>query len=143
MAYTDPTIPDFKAYFSRDFIYGTTSDTVTDADIQRALDDAGCVINSMLFSSQAKFAVGYLLLAAHCIVMNLRASSQGVNGKHNGLQNSKSVGSVSESFAIPDRILANPEYAYLNETYYGAKFLFLILPQLSGQIFTVKGATQP
>lgn len=142
--FTIPTIADFKNMFFRDFPYGGNDvdlSTVQDQDIAQAINDAGINFNEALFSDQSSFNTGYLLLTAHFMVMNLRASSQGISGQYSWLQSSKGVGSVSEAFAIPDRILENPELAMLSKTQYGAKFLFLILPQLTGQIFTVFGRT--
>lgn len=141
MAYTVPTIANFKTYFFRDFPYGTTLDKVTNQDITNALADAGFSFNEALFSTQANFTLGYLLLTAHYLVMNLRASSQGIAGQYNWLDASKSVGSVSEGFSIPQRILDNPNFAMLSKTMYGAKFLALILPQLIGNVYTTPDLT--
>lgn len=141
MAYTVPTVSDFKNYFSRDFPYGSSNDTVKNTDIQRAMGEAAFSFNEGLFTSQANYDIGFLLLTAHYLVMDLRASSQGIAGQYSWLENSKSVGSVSQSFAIPQRVLDNPEFSMLSKTNYGAKFLALLLPQLVGQVFTVCGRT--
>lgn len=141
-----PTIQDFKTLFFRDFPYGGTSgdlSTVQDQDILIAINDAAINFNQCFFSNQNDFNTGYLLLTAHFLVTNLRNSSQGINGQYPWLQSSKGAGSVSESFSIPQRILDNPEFSMLTKTNYGAKFLFLILPQLSGQIMTVAARTNP
>lgn len=141
--YTDPSVADFKAKFARDFPYGTNPDTVNDSDITSALNDTTYMINPALFENQGIYTLGFLLLAAHFMVMNLRASSQGLVGSFEFIDASKSVGSVSESQSIPQRILDNPEFSMLAKTNYGAKYLFLILPLLSGQMFIVRGGTQP
>lgn len=142
MAYTYPTVNDFKNYFVRDFPYGTDINTsVLDQDISKAQDEAKFNFNAGFASSQEKFTILFNYLTAHYLVMDLRAASQGIAGKFTWLTSSKGVGSVSESFAIPDRILANPELSYYTETNYGAKYLSLILPQLSGQMFSVCGRT--
>lgn len=144
--FTIPMVSDFKAMFFRDFPYGGTNGdltTVQDQDITQAINDAGINFNQCLFGDQGSFNTGYLLLTAHFMVLNLRNSSQGINGQYPWLQASKSVGSVSESFSIPERLMENPELAMLSKTTYGAKFLFLVLPQLTGQIFTVFGRTNP
>lgn len=144
--FTIPAVSDFKIQFYRDFPYGGTNGdltTVQDQDITRAIENASINFNQDLFSDQVSFNNGFLLLTAHFLVMNLRASSQGMNGKFPWLQQSKGVGSVSESFAIPQRILDNPEFAMLAETNYGAQFLMLTIAQLSGQVFVVRGATLP
>lgn len=144
--FNTPTVQDFKNQFFRDFPYGGTNGdltTVQDQDITRAIENAGINFSEALFANQSTFSNGYLLLTAHFLVLNLRASSQGMNGKFPWLQSGKGVGSVNESFAIPQRILDNPEYAMLASTNYGAQFLFLVLPQLTGQIFATYGRTNP
>lgn len=145
MAFTAPTIAEFKAQFARDFKYGPTTDCVMDADIQLGINMAVAFANEGLFSTQGNFTLNINFLAAHYMVMNLRAAGakQGLSGQFTWMQNSKGVDGVSEGLSIPDRILANPEYAMLSKTYYGAMFLFNMLPQLSGNFFTVCGRTNP
>lgn len=144
MAFSNPSVADFKAQFFRDFPYGTDLNTsVIDQDITNAFLLVNVNMNPSLFGDQGSYNVGYLLLAAHYLVMNLRASSQGINGQFNFLQNAKSAGSISEAFGIPQRILDNPDLAILCKTNYGATFLQLILPQVGGQVFTVCGTTLP
>lgn len=144
MAYTNPAISDFKLFFVRDFPYGTDANVaVLDADITKAFSFVDVNMNQGLFGSQASYNVGYLLLSAHYLVMNMRASSQGLSGQFNFLQQSKSVGSVAEAFGIPQRVLDNPDWSILCKTNYGAQFIQLVLPQLAGQIYTVCGGTQP
>lgn len=139
--FDNPTIPDFKTYFSRDFIYGITPNTVMDDDISKAFQDADVFINPCLFQAQADYNVGFLNLAAHFMVTSLQSSSQGVSGSYDWLVNSKSVGNVSVGTSIPQRILDNPEFAALSKTNYGAKYLFMVLPLLSGVMFPVRGKT--
>lgn len=143
--FTNPDVDDFKAYFFRDFPYTADGDYtgVTDADIQKGLDNAGMMINPGIISTQAKYTLLYLLLSAHLMVMELKTSSQGVAGSYSFLDSGKAAGSVSESIAIPQRILDNPELSMLCRTGYGAEYLFYLLPLLSGQIFTVHGMTKP
>lgn len=140
--FIDPTTFDFKAYFDRDFPYGTTQETVMDSDILKGLQDAKITINQGLFGSQPAYQVGFLNLAAHFMVLSLKASSGGLQGQASWLQTSRAVGSVSESITVPQRILDNPEFAALSKTGYGMKYLLMILPLLSGQIFTVRGGTR-
>lgn len=145
MAFTDPGIQDFKNYFIRDFAYDSGNgdlSLVQDADIQNALIDAQLNMNQGLWGDQAHYFNAELNLAAHYMVMSLRASTQGVGGNYPWLNNSKAVGNVNESFQIPQRILDNPEMAMLTKTYYGAKYLFMILPLLSGNVITVRGRTK-
>lgn len=118
-------------------------DKVTDRDITKAYGETAVNFNPALFSTQANFTLGYLYLTAHYLVMDLRASSQGIAGQYSWLQASKGVGSVNESYVVPQKILNNPIFAMLSKTNYGAKYLLLILPQLTGQIFSTPGRTLP
>jgi hypothetical protein len=142
--YTTPTVAAFKSQFIRDFPYGSDpSVAVIDTDITNAFNFVDMSINPALWDTQQAYTIGYLLLAAHYLVLNLRASSQGLNGQYNWAQNSKSVGAVSESFTIPQRIIDNPELMMFAKTNYGAQYLMLLLPQLAGQTFSICGATLP
>lgn len=142
MAYTKPTVSDFKTFFNRDFPYGATDVDVMDTDISKAYMFADFNFNEGLFGSQEQFNLGYLLLSAHWLVMNLRSSSQGLAGKYSWLQNSRSVGSVSEGVSIPQHILDNPVLSQLSQTNYGAQYLELLLPLMVGQVFSVYGGTR-
>jgi len=140
--YLDPTIDQFKQYFNRDFPYSNADlTTVQDADINKALAQQQNTINSCLFANQNIYTQGALLLAAHYLVLNLRASSQGIAGKWDWQTVSKGAAAITSSFAVPPRILENPEFSILCSTTYGTQFLFLILPVLTGQMFSVAGGT--
>lgn len=142
--YTNPSVQDFKDYFTRDFPYGTDpEENVLDSDIAKAFQLTNINFNPCFWNSQGAYNVGYFLLSAHYLTMNLRASSQGINGQFNFLEQSKSVGSVSQSFGIPQRFLDNPDWAMIARTNYGAQYLQLILPQLTAQVFSVHGSTRP
>lgn len=142
MGYSNPTTDDFKNYFIRDFPFGTSIDTVMDQDIMNAFFAADTSINQALFTSQGYFTRGFLMLAAHYLVTSLQASSQGISGQYSFLQNSRSVGSVSESIAIPPRIANNPVFAFYAKTNYGMQYLTMIIPALTGVLYTVEGATK-
>lgn len=141
MAYTNPTVADFVSFFQRDFPFGTDPNVaVLDSDITKAFLFTNAMINQGLFPDQGTYNVGYNLLSAHFLVMNLRAASQGINGQFAFLETSKGVGGVSTSFSIPERILQNPELSMLTKTNYGAMYLQLLLPGLTGQMYTVAGS---
>ena len=143
MSYTNPTTAQFQAQFARDFQYGSDPSTsVTDGDITNAFAFVPLAINQSLFGTQAAYTLGFLLLAAHYLVLNIRTAGQGLSGQYNFLQASKGVGSVSESFAIPPRILENPAFAMMAKTNYGAMYLQLIIPQICGAVFIAAGATR-
>ena len=141
MSYTRPTTSTFKSQFVRDFPYGSTVDYVMDADITNAIKMAGFHVNESLFDSQSDFEFAYNYLAAHFLVQSIKASSQGVAGGPQLLENSKSVGSVSHSLAIPQDILNNPLLSHLTTTYYGQFYVNLCLPKTRGRMEAVSGAT--
>lgn len=144
MSYTNPTVADFKTYFTRDFPFGADPATsILDSDISRAIDEADASINQDLFASQSIFNTAFLLLTAHMMVTNIQASSQGVSGQFEWLTSSKGVGSVSIGQAIPSAILENPSFAWLTKTNYGAKYLIMVYPMLSGQMFSTPGGVNP
>jgi hypothetical protein len=144
MSYNNPAVADFKNQFIRDFPYGTDpSVSVLDQDIAGAFLFTNMSINQDLWPDQGSYTLGYLLLTAHYMVLNLRSSSQGLNGQFNWAQTQKAVGAVSESFQIPQRVIDNPELMLLTKTNYGATYLQLILPLLAGQMFSVMGRTKP
>ncbi len=144
MSFINPSVSDFKLYFVRDFPYGSDMDTtVIDADITNAIAKAAININTSLFEDQDSYNIGFLYLAAHHLVMNLRASSQGISGQFHWLETSKGVSGVSTSVSIPDDILKNPAYSWLTKTNYGTEYLMMIYSQLVGNISVVSGATLP
>lgn len=146
--FKNPDEQDFKSFFVRDFPYQPVScDTeldkyIQDCDIQRALLEVECQINSSLFTTQEQYELAYLYFAAHYLVTNIQASGQGIEGSFEWNQTSKSVGSVSVAQSIPESILMNPYNAWLTKTSYGAKYLMMILPKLTGVIFPSYGATK-
>ena len=142
--YTAPTVANFQAQFLRDFPYSNDINAgVTPTDIVNAFNMVDITINQNLWGTQTAYNLGYLLLAAHFLCLNLRAASQGMNGQYGWLQNSKSVGSVSESFTIPQRLIDNPDFSQYFKTNYGAQYMQLVWPLLAGQMFTVCGRTKP
>jgi hypothetical protein len=142
--YVYPQAPDFKYAFLDDFPFGPDPQTqFPDYRVAVALQMANTsFFNPTFFGTQSEFSTGYLLLAAHYLVMNIRRASQGMRGQFSFLQSSKSAG-ISVSVEIPERIRANPDYAWLCQTNYGAQYLHMCLPQLSGQMFTVESVTNP
>ena len=142
--YIAPQIPQFQQYFVDDFPFGPDPKTqIPDYRILNAMQMTGLAFfNPQFFPDQATFNIGYLLLAAHFMVTNLRRASQGIKGQYSFLQQSKSAG-ISVSTAIPQRILDNPDFASLMQTNYGAEYLNMILPQLSGQMWASPAVTNP
>lgn len=144
MAFLNPSVDDFKTFFSRDFPYGADPATsVTDTDIAKAFQLTNIKLNPAMFLDQSSYTIGYQYLSAHNLVISIQTSSQGIAGQNSFLEQSKSVGSVSQSMAIPQRILDNPLWGQYAKTRYGYEYLMMIYPKLSGAMFSVPGRTRP
>jgi hypothetical protein len=141
--FTNPTVTDFKTYFFRDFMYGTTPEVVNDQDIMNALQAAFLNINPCLFCSQESYSYAFDLLAAHYLTVSIRNSTQGLGGAYAFPATSKSVGSVSVGTQIPDLIASNPALLALYTTTYGAAYANYVAPMLVGTCFTTEGFTKP
>lgn len=149
MSYVVPTVADFKAYFDRDFPYGEDDPdnpkvrNVRDKDITAALQTASFTFAEGLMASQSMYTTCYLLLAAHFLCVAAQATASGGYGQFAWLQQSKSAGDVSESFAIPDFIKRSPFLAALCTTKYGAQYVAIIAPYLIGNVNLSFGDSTP
>lgn len=119
-------------------IVDNVNNYIQDADIDKAFDEACFVFNASLYPTD-KIKLPWLYLTAHFLVLDLRAG--GLKSESFALTSSKSVGSVSESYSIPDWILNNPQLAYLSKTSYGSKYLNMTIPYLVGNVGAVYGGT--
>jgi hypothetical protein len=140
-------VTDFKAHFVRDFPYyqgeGCSKEFVTDDDINKAFTEAQANFNVDLFSSDTTLKLCYLYLTAHYLVTDFQIAAQGLNSVGYNQVTSRSVGSVSESYAIPDWMLNNPVLSAYATTRYGQKYLSLIRPLLIGHVGIAQGYTTP
>lgn len=147
------TVSDFKARFYRDFTYATVPDQVIpaipdpefvqDQDITNAFGEAQTMFNQCLFGNDASIAIGYLLLTAHLMCLNINAAMAGLNSTGSFPVTARSVGSVSESYQIPTEYTENPILAGYTQTAYGLKYLAMVLPMLVGNVGAVWGGTTP
>lgn len=140
--YTDPTT--IQIYFSPGTGDNTDPKRVTDYDIANALRDALSFNMSMaLWGSQSAFTMAYCYLAAHYLCITAQASGAGLAGQADWVRNSKTVGDVTESFSIPERVLRSPFLAKISRTTYGSKFLELVSPSLIGNFQSYHRCTLP
>ncbi len=143
------TVTDFKSFFTRDFPYApagitNNNDYVYDDDISRAFLEAQVSFNQGLFGSDAQIKMAYLYVTAHYLCLDLRAALAGIQGSGGSFPvSSRSVGSVSESYAVPERYTDDPLLAMYTQTNYGMKYLSLTLPNLVGNFGAVFGGTNP
>lgn len=112
---------------------------ITDADISRAFTEAKMNFNPKLFPKCDECRVAFCYLAAHYLVIDLNNAMNPLALGGLGLVQSKSVGSVSESYAIPQWILNDKNLGLYAQTGYGRKYISLIMPKLHGNIIFTKG----
>lgn len=138
MAWTQPTVSEFKAYFFRDFPYAPADaqndlNKVVDLDIEKAIAQAVACFNSGLgYGTDANTTIAFLFLAAHWLVMDIRMSGQGLASTGEFAISSKSAGNVSVSYEVPALYRDNAYIQGFTQTKYGQKFLQLSLPLLAG-----------
>lgn len=148
----DIVVDDFKDLFVRDFqyaiqsgetesIYSCQKDYVMDSDITRAFQEAEINFNESLFGTDTSLKITFLYLAAHYLVNDLKAAEQGTNSSGEFAVSSRSIGGVSESYAIPNWMLNDPVLGQFATTKYGQKYISLIKPLLIGNVVVYEGAT--
>ncbi len=115
---------------------------VLDTDIDKALAQALDNVNPSLFSDDDIMTDCFYYCAAHFLVMDIRAAEAGLDSRGEGVVSSKSVGSVSVSFTLPDTFAKDPFWNYFAQTAYGMKYLSYVIPKVN-KIGIARGATKP
>lgn len=143
-----PVRADFKTKFFREFIYGTGLDSVTDNDIDRALDEVPPLFNQSLLDTTADQTSAYLYITAHIMVMNIQGAGglsaiprgRGVRNVGEGVQVSKGIGQANVTYQVPpDRIAQSGTLLYFFRTDFGQRYIQMILPRLTGNMAVVAG----
>ena len=140
--YTDPTT--ISVYFSPGVGDNTDVKAVTDYDIAKAMKAAMAFnMTNALWGSQAAYTYAYNLLIAHYLCENAQADGAGLGGQADWVRNSKTVGDVTESFSIPERVTKSIYFAKFSKTTFGSQFLELIAPSLIGNFQSYHRCTLP
>lgn len=114
---------------------------IQDSDIMRAFKEAKVNFNAGLFSDEETIKMVFLYLSAHYLVIDLNNAMNPLGMGFMGFTQSKSVGSVSESYAVPQWMLNNAILSQYMQTGFGAKYVSLIYPYLIGNVLLIKGKT--
>lgn len=109
-----------------------------DSDILEAINEAFVNFNEGLFPDEATAKLVFLFLVAHYLTVDFGIALGNIQI---GITTSKSVGSVSESYTIPQWLLNNAALSAYATTPYGIKYASLIRPYLMGNFFIAKGST--
>lgn len=163
-----PVYVEGKAYFTNDIVYyepnfyqslvdnntelptnttnwqvinNSVNNYIQDSDIMRAFNEAVINFNVNLFTDQNSAIMVFLYLAAHYLVIDLNNAMNPLALGFMGFTQSKSVGSVSESYGIPQWMLNNQVLSAYAQTGYGRKYLSLIQPYLIGNVLFFPGRT--
>lgn len=148
-----PSVADFKALFTRDFLYGSGGSTISDGDIQRAINQAGITFNPGLWDgvtplgSTTELSVVYLYVSAHYMVLNIQAAGglsavnrgRGVKSQGGGWTQSKGAGPLNVAYAISDRLRDDPILSPFMRTDYGQQYLMFLEPRIVGNVAIVSG----
>lgn len=148
------TVEEFKYFFKRDFPFqpqqtdccncnnnSSEFDYIQDYDIEKAFIEARINFNYNLFQDIDTAKTVFFYLAAHYLVIDLNNASNPLALGVMGFTQSKSVGSVSESYGIPAWIQNSRTLGMYAQTGYGRKYLSLITPYLTGNIILTPGHT--
>lgn len=139
------TSPDGSEYHPDDdsILWRLYNDTifnyVSDDDILRAFAEAKVNFNPALFPDNETAIMVFYYLAAHYLVIDLHNAQNPLAVGFMGFTQSKSVGSVSESFLIPSWVQTNKMLSPYMSTGYGQKYLSLIMPYLVGNVIHTPG----
>lgn len=144
-----PSVADFKAYFVREFLYGTGPATVMDGDVQRGLNEAALDFNTGVWVSVAEQIIAYLYVAAHFMVLNIQGAGglsatnlgKGVQSKGGGTIESKGAGSLNVGFAVPDFVRQSPILSQFMRTDFGQKYIQLLAGRLVGNLLVLAGGS--
>lgn len=111
-----------------------------DTDILNAYNEAKVNFNESLFADETLALMVFLYLAAHYLTIDFN-NALGISSI--GIVSSKSVGSVSESYTIPQWLNDSPALGVYATTPYGIKYSSLIRPYLIGNVMLFKGGITP
>lgn len=117
---------------------------IIDRDIQKAFTEAKVSFNEALVEGDCDVVKHvFYYLTAHYLVKDIQMSKQGVASSGSYPVTNRTVGSVSESYQVPEMFTKNPIFSYYTTTDYGHKYLQLIYPYTIGNTAAIAGGTQP
>lgn len=119
------------------------NDYVSDGDIQKAMGEATVNFNRALAGSCDEARIAYLYLTAFYLSYDLQVASGGAYGMINFPATSVTVGSVSESYYVPQAYLEDPVLGFYAKNGFGQKYLSMVYPKLIGNVGVVAGWSLP
>lgn len=116
---------------------------VLDQDITKAFAQALAFINPRIFEKEAIMVDAFLYCTAHFLVQDIRMAESGLDSRGEGIMNSKSVGSVSVSYSLPEAYTSDPLWGQFALTGYGQKYLTYVIPRVAFRTGIALGRTLP
>lgn len=133
------TLPTDTDYF--EVVAGDYYDYINDTDIEKAIGEMTAMLPVARFE-EPTLTLAQLYLTAHCLCNDIKTSNAGLASQISFPVQSKSAGSISESYGIPQKFLQSPLYAFYITSQYGLKYLALLMPRIIGNISIAYGWTQ-
>lgn len=118
-------------------------DYIVDDDIERAFVEAKGNFNEEIFETCELKTLMFYYLTAHYLCMDWRNATNSLGTSTTFSAQSKSVGNVSVSYAIPQRYLNNPFMLYLSQTGFGNKYASYLIPRMTARCMVVHGRSLP
>lgn len=113
---------------------------IADSDIEKAISEATMGFNKDLFDTCIDRNLAMSYLAAFYLVLDIKNGMAGISSNaYASFVSSKSVGNVSEGYAVPTWVSGNPMYSIYLDNGYGKKYLSLILPRTTGWFYLAEG----
>lgn len=117
-------------------VKGDVDNYLSDADIQKAIQEAKMGFNESLFDdNETEDYIGdrnlaLMYLTAYYLVMDIKNSTAGLSSNgYASFVSSKSVGGVSESYGVPTWVSSDPMLALYMDNGYGKKYVSMLLPR--------------
>ncbi len=133
------TLPTNATYFEK--VAGDVYDYISDTDITKAIAECDAMLPVARFETEI-LPMAQEYLTAHCLCNDIKTSNAGLASQISFPVASKSAGSISESYSIPQKFLQSPFYAFYITSQYGLKYLALLIPRCTGAVGIATGWTQ-
>lgn len=140
MAWTVPTVDEFKTYFFRYFPFNPTGNPVTDIkyvqdqDIQNAYDMAEINFSAGMFDNNGQSTIVFFWLSAFYLAENLKVAAKGIASQANFPITSITVHDVSQQMQPPERFLKSAAMAMYTRNGFGLTYLSLVYPFTIGRM---------
>ena len=133
------TLPTNTTYF--DLVTDDYYNYINDTDIEKAIGEMTAMLPEARFDTTT-LTLAQLYLTAHCLCNDIKTSNAGLASQISFPVQSKSAGSISTSYGIPQAFMAKEIYAFYLTSQYGLKYLAMLIPRIKGNIAIAYGWTQ-